>query len=62
MPLILAHSVSNSRSQKCREMAGEAECLAANGTDKFHAHYSDLAARWGALANEMEATQILNGS
>jgi hypothetical protein len=38
---------------KCREMRGEAERLASNGSDRFRGQYSDLARRWTDLANDI---------
>jgi hypothetical protein len=38
----------------CREMAAEAENLAANGPLEKRAKYLDLARQWSELADEME--------
>lgn len=43
---------------KCREMASEALRLASNGKGDMRAEYTDLAARWSELAEEMEKAQI----
>jgi len=43
---------------KCRQMAEEATRLAANGSDKRE-DYLSLAARWTALADEMESSGFL---
>ena len=42
---------------KCRQMAGEATRLAANGSDKRE-DYLSLASRWSELADEMESTAV----
>ena len=42
------------RIAKCREMANEAERLAAGKSSEVRASYLDLAKQWSDLANEME--------
>ena len=42
------------RIAKCREMATEAERLAAGKSSEMRASYLDLARQWSDLANEME--------
>ena len=42
---------------KCHEMARKAARLAQNGNPDNKDEYSDLAARWSALARDMEGTR-----
>jgi hypothetical protein len=43
------------RIAKCRQMATEAERLAAGKSAEMRASYLDLARKWSDLANEMES-------
>ena len=45
------------RIAKCREMAVEAERLAAGKSPKVRTSYLDLAAQWSVLADEMESVE-----
>jgi hypothetical protein len=45
------------RIAKCREMAIEAERLAAGKSSEMRASYLDLARKWSDLADEMETTK-----
>jgi hypothetical protein len=47
-------AAQSERIKKCRQMAAEAEMLAANAGLAFRAHYIELAKEWTTLADEME--------